>query len=119
MASQEERDLIKQSIQEDLMENIKSLSAELEEAIKSISAEDLNDTDIDFLQNVDEEIENDIIECREMSQDGKRMLWKYKDFQSEEDLNKWLKVFSDSIVEIQPSVNERLGFYVKIATSYA
>ena len=118
MASDEEKRAIEEMIQEDLKiqfsEKIEELTMTLEALRNELSEMDEDD----FITDIDVEISRDIEDCIEMYAEGKRELWKYKDFECEEHLNKWLKSFSPSIVDITPSVNERLGFYVKILTNY-
>lgn len=70
----------------------------------------------ELLYDIDVEIASDISKMRDLQANGKMVLWMYKDFESEEHCNKWLEILSNQIIEIRPTADERLSFYVKIAT---
>ena len=118
MSTEEEKRVIEEMIQEDLKNQFSEKIEELTMTLEALKNELSEMDEDDFITDIDVEISRDIEECNEMYAEGKSELWKYKDFESEEHLNKWLKTFSPSIVYIKPSVNERLGFYVKIHTLY-
>lgn len=70
----------------------------------------------DLLPDIQDEIDSDSTKLRDLQSTGKMILWMYKDFQSEEDCNMWLESFSNNIIEIRPTADERLSFYVKLST---
>jgi hypothetical protein len=111
----EELEGLRNKMNEEDFADLELLADSIERKLNQLSeeSEELGELEV---EDIHEEISRDSEKLEQQNQLGNSMLWMYKDFVSEEDCNEWLRVFSQQIIEINPSTVGRLEFFVKLST---